>query len=96
MAPLRSLDFDGLVNEAERLVREEMQRQLPQQRQMCTCDECLLDIAAFALNQVRPRYRVSLLDRVLADRDEAEAYAREVRRAVAEAILRIRTNPPHD
>jgi competence protein ComFB len=88
--------FDSLVNEAERLVVEEIGRQLPAHGDLCTCDECLMDIAAHALNKVRPRYRVSLLDRVLGNRSDANAYSREVRRAVTEAILKIKANPSHD
>src|SRR4030042_1468123 len=47
-------DFDSLVNEAERLVIEEMGRQLPRNKGLCTCEECVLDIAAFALNPAPP------------------------------------------
>lgn len=89
------LHFDALVNEAEALVFEEMRRQLPAHPEMCTCEDCLTDIAAHALNHVRPRYRASLLDRVTAAGDAA-AYAREVHRAVAEAIARIQAHPSHD
>ena len=88
------LHFDSLVNEAESFVLAEMRRQLPAHPEMCTCEECLTDIAAYALNHVPPRYRVSLLDRVTAS--DAAAYARQVHRAVADAIQRIRANPSHD
>lgn len=90
------LHFDSLVNEAEALVVEEMGRQLPAHAGLCTCEDCLMDIAAYALNKVRPRYRVALLDRVLTSRSDAAAYSREVQRAVAEAILTIKANPSHD
>jgi len=94
LAPLGSLHFDSLVNEAEALVVEEMGRQLPAHTDLCTCEDCLLDIAAYALNNVHPRYRAALLDRVSGG--DAADYAREVRRAVAEAIARIKANPSHD
>jgi competence protein ComFB len=82
-------DFDSLVNEAERLVIEEMGRQIPLAGDLCTCEECVLDIAAFALNQVRPRYRASLLGSIYAG-------AHEIETAVSEAIRRIKANPAHD
>jgi competence protein ComFB len=88
--------FDSLTNEAEALVIEEMSRQIPRHRDLCRCEECILDVAAYALNKVRPRYRVSLLDTVFAEQQERSAYLREVRRAVAEAILKVKTNPSHD
>jgi competence protein ComFB len=89
-------DFDSLVNEAERLVIEEMDRQLPRHKALCNCEECVLDIAAFALNQVRPRYRASLLGSIYARQGDAPAYAREIEKAVGEAIRRIKANPAHD
>jgi competence protein ComFB len=89
-------DFDSLVNEAERLVIEEMARQLPKNKGLCTCEECVLDIAAFALNQVRPRYRASLLGSIYARQGDASAFAKEIQNAVAEAIRRIKANPAHD
>jgi len=89
-------DFDSLVNEAERLVIEEIGRQLPHHPALCTCEECVLDIAAFALNQVRPRYRSSLLGSIYAKQNDASAYAKEVQKAVGEAIHRVKANPAHD
>jgi competence protein ComFB len=87
---------DTLINDAEALVIQEMERQIPRHHGLCTCNECIIDIAAYALNNVRPRYRVSLLDTVFADRGEQSAYAREIERAVAEAIATVRRNPSHD
>jgi len=89
-------DFDSLVNEAERLVIEEMGRQLPRNKGLCSCEECVLDIAAFALNQVRPRYRASLLGSIYARQGDASAFAKEIEKAVADAIRRIKANPAHD
>jgi competence protein ComFB len=89
-------DFDSLVNEAERLVIEEMGRQIPLAGDLCTCEECVLDIAAFALNQVRPRYRASLLGSIYARRTDGQAGAHEIETAVSEAIRRIKANPAHD
>jgi len=93
---MESYDFESLVNEAERLVIDEMARQLSKHSGLCTCQECVLDIAAYALNNVKPRYRASLLGSIYARRSADEEYAREVRKAVGEAIRRIRNNPAHD
>jgi competence protein ComFB len=89
-------NFESLVNEAEELVAAEIARRLPEYPDLCTCSECILDVAAYALNRVRPRYRVSLLDTVYVHSRERSAYLREIRRAVADGILKVRTNPPHD
>jgi competence protein ComFB len=89
-------DFDSLVNEAEDLIIAEIARQVPGHPEMCTCNECILDVAAYALNTVRPRYRVSLLDSVYVDSEERRAYLREIRRAVREGIRKVSIHPPHD
>ncbi len=105
-------DFDSLVNEAEGLVLAELDAQLarlgardlrPSAAQgtgergaPCACQECVLDMAAYALNRCRPSYRVSLMGSFAARPGEDPAYAREVSRAVSEAIDKVKANPSHD
>jgi competence protein ComFB len=89
-------DFHSLHNEAEELVVEEIEKQIPAHPELCTCSECILDVAAYSLNSVRPRYRVSLLDSVFIQPEERSEYLKEIRRAVHDGILKVSTNPPHD
>jgi competence protein ComFB len=89
-------DFQSLRNEAEELVAAEIEKQIPAHPELCTCSECILDVAAYALNSVRPRYRVSLLDSVYIQPEERDEYLKEIRRAVHDGILKVSTNPPHD
>ena len=96
MAIRERYDFDSLSNEAEELVVSEIERQVSAHPELCTCSECILDIAAYALNKVRPRYRVSLLDSVYVDTEERNEYLKEIRRAVRDGILKVSANPPHD
>ncbi len=82
-------DFEDLTNEAERLVIEELGRQLEERgERACQSDDCVLDMAAYALNKVRPMYRVNLLGRLYAD-TLMEEYGEEIRRAVTQAIDKI-------
>jgi competence protein ComFB len=96
MALKDQYDFHGLVNEAEELIITEIDRQIPTYPELCTCSECILDVAAYALNRVRPRYRVSLLDSVFVDAQERKQYLLEIQRAVRDGIIKVSTNPPHD
>jgi competence protein ComFB len=89
-------DFDGLVNEAERAVLNELERQMALADDICRCQDCVLDMAAYALNNVKPSYRVSLMGSVYARSANETGSAGEVKRAVAEAIKKIKANPSHD
>jgi len=91
-------DFSILANEAERMVIEELERNLASRADpsICVCQECILDMAAFALNGLKPAYRVSLLGTMYAQAMEESAYADEVRSAVKAAIDKVHSNPAHD
>ena len=95
MSLIDRYNFDELVNEAERMVFEELERQLAElpDTDACKTEDAVLDIAAYALNHVKPMYRVTLLGRVYAGTLQEE-HADEVRGAVAEGIARVRENPP--
>jgi competence protein ComFB len=91
-------NFELLKNEAEQLVLRELEAQLKtQEADLCRCNECIVDMAAVALNSVKPLYRVSLLGtQYTSQAMTEEAYAESVRTAVAQAIDKVKTNPGHD
>ena len=99
MAFIDQYDFELLKNEAEKLVIDELGTQLESFKDdpVCTCNDCVLDMAAMALNMVKPIYRVSLLGSLYAARamDEKD-YAKHIRESVFKAIERVRKNPSHD
>jgi competence protein ComFB len=90
-------DFENLVNESERLVINEMERQLALKKNSnnCRCEDCILDIAAFALNSLLPLYRVSLMGSLYAENAARTPYAEDVKSAVEAAILKVKKNPSH-
>ncbi|MDR0722373.1 MAG: late competence development ComFB family protein [Treponema sp.] len=91
-------NFELLENEAEKLVFDELERQLALfDEDLCRCNDCVVDMATMALNMVKPLYRFSLLGTLYAAQAMAdEAYAASVREAVSKAIEKIRLNPSHD
>jgi competence protein ComFB len=92
-------DFSLLVNEAERMVTDELERALAERgdQGICVCQDCVLDMAAFALNSLKPLYRVSLLGTMYAHAiDGKSPYAEDIRRAVDAAITKVHANPAHD
>ena len=98
MAFIDDYDFDHLKNEAEMIVINEVEQQLKNEpEEMCRCNECVVDIAAIALNTVKPLYRFSLLGTLYASQAMSEqSYAGSVKTAVTYAIQKVKTNPAHD
>ncbi|GAB1481239.1 hypothetical protein MASR2M78_00540 [Treponema sp.] len=97
MAFVNDYDFELLVNEAKQLVIVELEKQLGDESNSssCLCEECVLDMATFALNAVKPLYRVSLLGSLYAAHAmDEESYAATVRSAVSKAIVKVKTSPP--
>ena len=98
MAFTDQYSFDLLKNEAETLVIREIEQQLQSgHADMCRCNDCISDAAAMALNNVKPLYRFSLLGSLYASHAMTEqAYAESIKKAVTQAIKRVKANPSHD
>lgn len=98
MALKERYDLENLVNEAERLVFEQLEILIddPDHADVCKCHDCILDIAALALNKIEPMYRVSLMGTLYAHSltDESE-YVQQIKAAVNDAFLKISKNPSH-
>jgi competence protein ComFB len=90
-------DFGNLKNEAERLVLEELERQLEAYPiDICKCNDCVVDMAAMGLNAVKPLYRSSLLGGIYtAEAMRDDSYAKSIKHAVKIAIEKISLNPGH-
>ena len=89
-------DFDALVNDAEGMVIDALEAAIVRSPGICTCRDCVLDMAACALNTVRPSYRVSLLGSIAGRSTRGAEYERQVRQAVADAVARVQQNRSHD
>lgn len=98
MAFLDDYNFEFLKNEAENLVFEELGKQLEAYTgEICICNECVVDMAAMALNSIKPLYRFSILGTLYsAALINEETYAAGLREAVSQAIEKVRLNPSHD
>jgi len=98
MAFIDNYDFQFLKNEAENLVLKELGRQLEEYKgDVCRCNDCVADMAAMALNNVKPLYRVSLLGTLYAASAMNEKdYAEKIMEAVSNAIKKVHDNPSHE
>jgi competence protein ComFB len=91
-------NLEFLVNEAEQLVLEQLEEELEKEwtAEVCKCQDCVLDMAAYALNHTPPKYRVSLMGTLYAHHLKDSEYADEVREQVVKSIEKIARNPSHD
>jgi len=98
MAFIDKYNFENLENVAEDLVFTELGRQLEAYSEpICLCNECVADMAAMALNSIKPLYRVSLLGTLYtAVAMDEKSYAAKLREAVRNSIEKVRKNPSHD
>jgi len=98
MALTDTYSFEHLKNEAEKLVLDELEIQLAQASEdVCRCNDCIVDMAAMALNNVKPLYRFSILGTLYAAQAKNEPdYADTVKQAVARAIDKVHSNPSHE
>ena len=98
MAFINDYGFDQLRNEAEQLVYHELEAQLAEaDENICRCNDCVMDMATMALNNVKPIYHFSILGNLYAAQAKSDpAYADNIHQQVAKAIAKISSNPSHD
>ena len=82
-------DFSIINNEAFNLVIEEMENQLSPEEKTDN-EDFILDVATYALNQVKPAYRATLLGKLYTQSLKESKYMDSVKNAVSEAIKKIR------
>lgn len=66
------------------------------QNNICSCDSCLLDIKAIALNNLEPRYTVSDKGQVFVKIDKSSLQSEtDVIKEITKAIEIVSNNPRH-
>ncbi|QEN07629.1 competence protein ComFB [Oceanispirochaeta crateris] len=88
--------LDEIKNEVEEVAYKELERQLSaiSDEDICKCTDCVQDMACFALNQIKPRYTVSLLGSLFT-RVETETLIKDIEKVVRESVEKISQNPLH-
>jgi len=98
-----SYNIGNLINVSEKLVFDAIDAVMPGHPEMCKCQDCVLDVAAIALNSLPPRYRaskfVALPRNVPGLRyyvpEEEKDMVEQARAAVEAAIERVKEHPNH-
>lgn len=85
------------INIVEKIVWDKMDEILEHKPEMCKCDKCKADVAAYTLNRLHPRYVASSQGELYA---RAECLGSDFRTALlvalTEAIEIVCKNPKHD
>ncbi len=91
-------EFDLLINEAESLVISELEKQLSEEENsgICKCQECVLDMATLALNNIKPKYRSSFTGLVYSQQYHVGNQREEIVDAVKKAVKKVSKNPSHE
>ena len=88
--------LDEIKNEVEEFTYRELESRLAEipDEDICKCTDCVQDMACFALNQIKPKYTVSLLGSLFT-KAETEALIKDIQTIVSEAVDKISQNPLH-
>lgn len=85
-----------LYNYMEDVVKEELDRLLTDIEDICKCEKCRLDMAAFALNRMNSQYVVSNKGRVYTKLKELNTQSRvDIMTNLTRAILHVGKKPQH-
>lgn len=85
-----------VYNYMEYIVSDELEKLLASTEALCKCQKCKLDITAWALNRLPPKYIVSEKGRIYTKLDEQNMQFRvDVIRELTKAILYVSKNPHH-
>ena len=94
MALSEKYNLSDLTNQMENFVFAELELQLAAiaDEDVCKCNDCILDMACYALNNLTPRYRSSLMGSLYAKVEDVEV-SKKVTGNVTRAIQKISRNP---
>ncbi len=85
-----------LKNHMEIVVERMLKRFLEKDPDLCQCENCLLDVKAYALNNLPPQYFVTEKGEVYTKaKDLSIQFEADVVRALVEGIERVKTRPRH-
>ena len=89
--------MEGLKNIMEDAVEYQLNKLLPTMPEVCSCDNCKLDMMSYALNRLSPQYvrtdTCALFQKLNNYQPQAEV---EILTTVMSAINKIGSHPQHD
>jgi competence protein ComFB len=95
MALQDSYNLETIRNEAAEMVHARVQALLDERPELCHCQTCVLDLVAFMLNRICPRYSASLLGDLHPDRKKEKRMQVEIDLALQAGLKRLQEHPHH-
>lgn len=87
--------LESIGNTSQDMVYEAIGKLVEEGTAMCTCEECVMDLVAWTLNHVTPRYYTSLLSPLNPDPSLAHKVRVEIDLAIASGLKRLKEHPHH-
>jgi competence protein ComFB len=88
-------NMESLGNRTEELVFDAIGALIDRGADMCTCVECVTDLAAWTLNHASPRYYTSLLAPLSPDPGRERQLRVEIELALAAGMKKLKEHPHH-
>ena len=88
-------NIESIGNRSQEIVYEAIEGLVTEGTAMCTCEECVMDLAAWTLNHVTPRYYTSLLSPLRPDMALEHRVRVQVDLAIASGLKRLKAHPHH-
>jgi len=95
MALQERYDLESIRNESKELVYERIEKLLEERDDFCKCETCMLDLVAFTLDRVTPRYTTSMLGDLHPDRVLEKKIQVEIDLALRAGLKQLREHPHH-
>ena len=96
MALEERYNLETIRNKAAEAVYERVEQLLEAREDVCKCETCVLDLLAFTLNHVSPRYQTSLLGNLHPDKVQEKKLEVEIDLALQAGLQRLRKHAHHD
>ncbi|UCF99980.1 MAG: late competence development ComFB family protein [Spirochaetaceae bacterium] len=88
-------DLENIRNESQGRVYERIDKLLEEQDDICKCETCVLDLTAFILNRITPRYTTSMLGNLHPDAVFEKKIEVEIDLALRAGLKQLQEHPHH-
>ncbi len=96
MALTDRYNVEAIRNRTAESVYERVEQVLDRDTRLCRCPDCVVDLVAFVLNRVTPRYTTSALGDLHPDRAQEHKLRIELDLAIESGLKRLREHPHHE